>query len=216
MESPTFTSSVHYQDPKAAVAWLERAFGFEITMAIEGAAGGSGDVPLRDERPWARAHHDRRAVGRMGEEPQKTWAAPTRRVSTSCSKETSTRIARRARAAGASIVAEPVDEFYGDRKYRAADLEGHRVELLGARARCVARGGGSGPRPADHRQELAVRPRAQRIDDAFAALADPARRRAVELLVRRPQRARRARPCAPGLPLGDEQAPAHLARSRLW
>ena len=30
---------------------------------------------------------------------------------------------------------------------------------------------------------------AKRIDDAFAALADPARRRAVELLVRRPRRA---------------------------
>ena len=36
METPTFTSSVHYQDPKAALAWLERAFGFEVTMAIEG------------------------------------------------------------------------------------------------------------------------------------------------------------------------------------
>ena len=31
--------------------------------------------------------------------------------------------------------------------------------------------------------------RARRIDDAFAALADPARRRAVELLARRPHRA---------------------------
>src|SRR4051812_13783640 len=36
MESPTFTSSVHYRDPKAALAWLEGAFGFEITMAIDG------------------------------------------------------------------------------------------------------------------------------------------------------------------------------------
>lgn len=31
--------------------------------------------------------------------------------------------------------------------------------------------------------------RAKRIDDAFAALADPARRRAVELLVQKPRRA---------------------------
>lgn len=31
--------------------------------------------------------------------------------------------------------------------------------------------------------------RAKRIDDAFAALADPTRRRAVELLARRPRRA---------------------------
>ena len=31
----------------------------------------------------------------------------------------------RARAAGATIVAEPEDQFYGDRTYRASDLEGH-------------------------------------------------------------------------------------------
>jgi DNA-binding transcriptional ArsR family regulator len=34
-----------------------------------------------------------------------------------------------------------------------------------------------------------VTARAKRIDDAFAALADPARRRAVELLAQKPQRA---------------------------
>jgi DNA-binding transcriptional ArsR family regulator len=34
-----------------------------------------------------------------------------------------------------------------------------------------------------------VNARAKRIDDTFAALADPARRRAVELLARRPHRA---------------------------
>jgi len=34
-----------------------------------------------------------------------------------------------------------------------------------------------------------VSTRAKRIDDAFAALADPARRRAVELLSQKPQRA---------------------------
>lgn len=31
----------------------------------------------------------------------------------------------RARAAGAVIAAEPEDQFYGDRTYRALDLEGH-------------------------------------------------------------------------------------------
>ena len=31
----------------------------------------------------------------------------------------------RARAAGATIAAEPADQFYGDRTYRAIDLEGH-------------------------------------------------------------------------------------------
>jgi uncharacterized glyoxalase superfamily protein PhnB len=31
----------------------------------------------------------------------------------------------RARAAGSSIIEEPEDQFYGDRTYRALDLEGH-------------------------------------------------------------------------------------------
>jgi uncharacterized glyoxalase superfamily protein PhnB len=32
---------------------------------------------------------------------------------------------KNARAAGAVIVQEPADQFYGDRTYRARDLEGH-------------------------------------------------------------------------------------------
>jgi uncharacterized glyoxalase superfamily protein PhnB len=36
MNAQTFTSSVFYRDPKAALAWLERVFGFEVTMAIDG------------------------------------------------------------------------------------------------------------------------------------------------------------------------------------
>ncbi|HET8619607.1 MAG TPA: VOC family protein, partial [Acidimicrobiales bacterium] len=36
MDEQVFTSAVHYRDPKAALAWLERAFGFEVTMAIDG------------------------------------------------------------------------------------------------------------------------------------------------------------------------------------
>ena len=36
MDDTTFTASVHYEDPKSALAWLVDAFGFEITMAIDG------------------------------------------------------------------------------------------------------------------------------------------------------------------------------------
>ncbi len=36
MDDEVFTSSVTYRDPKAAVRWLGEAFGFEVTMAIEG------------------------------------------------------------------------------------------------------------------------------------------------------------------------------------
>jgi hypothetical protein len=36
MESPTFAPAAVYREPKAAVDWLARAFGFEVTMAIDG------------------------------------------------------------------------------------------------------------------------------------------------------------------------------------
>ncbi len=36
MDTPTFTTSLAYRDPKAALDWLARVFGFEITMAIDG------------------------------------------------------------------------------------------------------------------------------------------------------------------------------------
>jgi uncharacterized glyoxalase superfamily protein PhnB len=44
----------------------------------------------------------------------------------------------RARAAGAEIMAEPSDQFYGDRTYRARDPEGH-VWTFGQTVRKVSR-----------------------------------------------------------------------------
>jgi uncharacterized glyoxalase superfamily protein PhnB len=44
----------------------------------------------------------------------------------------------RARGAGAAIVAEPEDQFYGDRTYRAADPEGH-IWSFATRVREVSR-----------------------------------------------------------------------------
>ncbi|WP_347405194.1 VOC family protein [Mesorhizobium sp. WSM4884] len=51
-------------------------------------------------------------------------AAGTLSRFTSVCRKTSTPIARR-RAAGAEILEEPVDHFYGERQYRARDPEGH-------------------------------------------------------------------------------------------
>jgi len=125
MESPTFTSSVHYQNPKAALAWLERAFGFEVTMAIEAppdapdmvhyemSVGGRGRIMIGGQ--WAEWVKSPKGVG--GANTQYVHVMLEGDLDAHC---------ERARAAGASIVAEPVDEFYGDRTYRAADLEGHR------------------------------------------------------------------------------------------
>jgi uncharacterized glyoxalase superfamily protein PhnB len=126
MDVQTFTSSVHYQDPKAALAWLERAFGFEITMAIEGppeapemchyemsGVGGRGRIMIGAQ--WEKSLRSPKSVGDVNTQVVHVMLEDD--LDAHC---------ERARAAGAKIVAEPEDQFYGDRVYRVADLEGHR------------------------------------------------------------------------------------------
>ena len=124
METPTFTVAAFYRDPKAALEWLTRAFGFEITMAIEDSAGdvrnshyemaieGRGRIMIGGE--WADWTRSPASVG--GLNTQSTHVDLASNLDDHC---------ERARAAGATIAAEPEDQFYGDRTYRAADLEGH-------------------------------------------------------------------------------------------
>lgn len=137
MEGPTFTTAVTYRDPKAALSWLERAFGFEVTMAIEGpdeapemchyemAIDGRGRLVLGGEwADWARS-----PASAGGVNTQTTHVALAGDLDAHC---------ERARAAGAEIAAEPEDQFYGDRTYRAVDLEGH-VWTFSAHVREVTR-----------------------------------------------------------------------------
>ncbi len=121
---PTFTPAVYYQDPKAAVAWLERAFGFGTTAAIEGPGGnltmshyelaleGRGRIMVGGE--WTATVRSPDSV--EGINTQTVQVLLTHDLDAHC---------ERARAAGAIIVAEPQDEPYGDRVYRVADPEGH-------------------------------------------------------------------------------------------
>lgn len=124
MDNHVFTSAVTYRDPKAALAWLERAFGFEISMAIEGppdqpamghfemSCAGSGRIIIGGEwTDWTRS-------------PASTGGANTQSVSVRLAEGIDEHC-ERARVAGAVIADEPDDQFYGDRKYRAIDPEGH-------------------------------------------------------------------------------------------
>jgi uncharacterized glyoxalase superfamily protein PhnB len=124
METPAFTVAVFYREPKEALGWLSRAFGFEITMAIEDADAdprnshyemaieGRGRIIIGGE--WADWTRSPASVG--GVNTQSTHVNLTHDLDTHC---------ERARSAGATIVAEPEDQFYGDRTYRASDHEGH-------------------------------------------------------------------------------------------
>lgn len=114
-------SAVCYQDPKAALAWLEEAFGFELSMLIEDAEGNLvhsemrwGDAVVMVGNEWSADHKSPRSIG--GKNTQTVHVQITEDVDRHCA---------RARAAGAEIIMEPETQFYGDRTYRCRDPEGH-------------------------------------------------------------------------------------------
>lgn len=118
-----FTPSVCYRDPRAALDWLERAFGFERVMVITDDKGEVGHAEMR-----FRGGADLVMIG--GEwadfvaSPASVGGRNTQRIHVQVPDGLDAHCAR-ARAAGAEIVREPQDEFYGDRTYLARDLEGH-------------------------------------------------------------------------------------------
>jgi uncharacterized glyoxalase superfamily protein PhnB len=119
-----FVPSAYYRDPRAALAWLEKAFGFELTMLIEGpdgdprvmhsemSIGGKGRIMIGGEwADWARS-----PVSIGGANSCNVHVYLDADIDAHC---------ERARAAGAEITMEPSDQFYGDRSYRCKDPEGH-------------------------------------------------------------------------------------------
>lgn len=116
-----FRSALFYQDPKAALKWLEEAFGFELSMLLEDADGNVahsqmtfGDAYVMIGQEWSDDHKSPRSVGGKN----------TQTVSIQIDTDIEAHFAR-AKAAGAVIDAEPATQFYGDRTYRCRDPEGH-------------------------------------------------------------------------------------------
>ena len=126
---PRISSSLYYDDPRAAIEWLCNAFGFEVRLLVEGDGGriehseltfGEGlimvaGIEKAEKFPYMRS-------------PQQVGGANTQNmmvyvddVEAHCA---------RARAAGATIVAEPETHDYGaeywtDRGYECRDPGGH-------------------------------------------------------------------------------------------
>lgn len=118
---PTLSSAIFYKDPFAALAWLEKAFGFERTMLITDADGNLGHSEMRFGN----------GVIMVGSEwadyvasPASTGGRNTQTVHILLERDIDVHCAH-AKAAGAVIVRELADEFYGDRVYAARDPEGH-------------------------------------------------------------------------------------------
>jgi uncharacterized glyoxalase superfamily protein PhnB len=120
-----FQPSVIYQDPRAAMAWLEAAFGFETALLIEGDDGGFihcqmryGEALISIGQEWDEDFKSPLKLG--GKNTQTTSIHIVEDVDAHC---------ERARGAGAVVVTEPATQFYGDRSYRCRDPEGHNWSI---------------------------------------------------------------------------------------
>jgi uncharacterized glyoxalase superfamily protein PhnB len=130
---PRLSASVFYDDPRAAIEWLCKAFGFEKRLVVEGddgtivhseltfgeglvMVGGTGAKTNREE--WSASYSSPKSIG------GKITGALAFFVDDSDAHHAV------AVAHGAKIVREPTtndygDDYWTDRSYGALDPEGH-------------------------------------------------------------------------------------------
>jgi uncharacterized glyoxalase superfamily protein PhnB len=129
---PRISSAVFYAEPRKAIDWLCKAFGFEVKLLIEGDDGvvhhselvyGEGMIMVggvAETSAHPEATH-RKSPAHVGGANTQAMMVFVDDVDAHCA---------RARELGATIVAEPKSSDYGedyweDRSYEAVDLEGH-------------------------------------------------------------------------------------------
>jgi uncharacterized glyoxalase superfamily protein PhnB len=110
----TIIPTLRYKDPRAAIAFLERAFGFNCKAIHEGEDGsvahsevafGGDMIMIGASKPGDRFETGRAVLYAVVADPDEHF--------------------ERARAAGAEILMELTDQPYGSREYAAADPEGN-------------------------------------------------------------------------------------------
>jgi uncharacterized glyoxalase superfamily protein PhnB len=121
LHRPAFIPSLAYRDNRAALEWLQSAFGFEVSMVLTDQQGNIVHAEMTHEEgvvmigaEWADWTRSPASLGGMN----------TQRVHVRIRQGIDEHFAR-ARRAGAQIVNELTDQFYGDRAYVATDPEGH-------------------------------------------------------------------------------------------
>jgi uncharacterized glyoxalase superfamily protein PhnB len=121
MDLPPISPLLFYRDPKAALDFFERAFGFETRLIVEVEGGGvmhsesafEGAVVIVVGPPSHQAVSPLDIEGRV-----------TGHVHVQLQRGID-EVCERARAAGAKIEREPADQPYGDRVFTCLDPEGH-------------------------------------------------------------------------------------------
>ena len=130
MGLPAVTPMISYEDAGVAADWLARAFGFEETLRYTENSGkvshvefrlGDGAVMLGSPPGYLNPLHLRETeAGRAWNETAFVIDGVHVYV-----EDVDAHFAH-AREAGATILSELEDQPFGDRQYRAEDLEGHR------------------------------------------------------------------------------------------
>jgi PhnB protein len=118
--TPQVMPYVHYEDAGAALEFLTSVFGFRERFRLDGPDGriAHAEVETGDK-----------GVVMLGE-PGEGYKSPRNRDSKGTASfyvyvDDVDEHHARAKSAGATILSEPEDQFYGDRHYGVADLEGH-------------------------------------------------------------------------------------------
>ncbi len=112
---------VWYLEPRKAIAWLERAFGFETTLVVDDGQGAviHSELLLGGGRLYVVGPPRDGAVSPAvfgGRNTQSVHVQLAEGIDAHC---------ERARAAGARIAREPETQPYGDRVYTCTDIEDH-------------------------------------------------------------------------------------------
>ena len=118
---PTFIPAIIYKNRPAALKWLHDAFGFEVSELLTDADDNIVHAEMRHadgvimiNAEWTTWTKSPMSVG--GGNTQRVYVRVERDIDAHCA---------RARQAGATIVNEPADQFFGERTYLAVDFEGH-------------------------------------------------------------------------------------------
>lgn len=127
-------SAIVYRDPDAALRFLATAFGFQPVFVVRDPEGRLlhsemrfGPSILMVGNEWSQVHRSPAGLGGCNTQAVHIQLAHGADLDAHCAQ---------ARAAGAEILEEPADQFYGDRVYRARDPEGH-VWTVGVTVRAM-------------------------------------------------------------------------------
>jgi PhnB protein len=116
---PRIAPYLYYSDVAAALAWLARTFGFAEKVRMPGPDGAimHAEMALHDGIVMMGCPgRDYRSPKALGHVTQSLYVYV----------DDVDKHYRQAKEAGAKILEEPRDQFYGDRRYGSEDLEGHQ------------------------------------------------------------------------------------------